>query len=269
MASRVEPVTLTVREWRSRARAELAAAGRGDADHDAARIVAASLGVAGESLSALAEEPVPGETGVRIAERVARRAAGEPLDYVLGVTRFRGLELAVDPSVYIPKSDILVDVALEAPAGARVHDVGTGCGAIALAVKHARRDLVVTGSDISPEAVEAARANAVRLGLDVRFFVADGVPDGDYDLAVAVLPYLLAEDPMATQVMGAEPRVAVIVPGDDPVEIIRHVISTARRGQLLALQHARADAETVRALLDDPITRGPEEGPWTTLGRGR
>src|SRR3954451_25369111 len=99
-----------------------------------------------------------------------RRVAREPVAYILGRKSFRWIELAVDRRVLIPRPDTetLVEVALElAPDGARVHDVGTGSGAVALALKHERPDLVVSGSDASAAAVDVARANARRLGLEV------------------------------------------------------------------------------------------------------
>ena len=87
-----------------------------------------------------------------------------------------------------------------------MHDVGTGSGAVALALAHERPDLTVSASDVSPDAVEVARANAAALGLDVAIEVADGLPPGDYDLVVANLPYVRddewdgarARDPRAT-----------------------------------------------------------------------
>src|SRR3954447_14805466 len=107
-----------------------------------------------------------------------RRVAREPVAYILGRKGFRWIELSVDARVLIPRPDTetLVEAALElAGPGARVHDVGTGSGAVALSIKDERPDLVVTGSDASPDAVEVAGENARRLGLDVGFSVADAL----------------------------------------------------------------------------------------------
>src|SRR5581483_6484195 len=121
----------------------------------------------------------------------------EPVAYILGRKAFRWIELSVDRRVLIPRpeTETLVEVALElAERGARVHDVGTGSGAVALAMKAERPDLAVTGSDASGDAVDVARANAARLGLDVPFSVADGLPPGGHDLVVANLPYVREDE---------------------------------------------------------------------------
>src|SRR3954447_1220870 len=114
---------------------------------------------------------------------VERRVAREAMAYILGPKGFRWIELSVDPRVLIPRPDTetLVEVALELAApGARVHDVGTGSGAVALALKHERPDLVVSGSDASADAVDVARSNAAHLGIDVPFSVAEGLPEGAF-----------------------------------------------------------------------------------------
>src|SRR3954467_12684439 len=105
---------------------------------------------------------------------VERRVAREPVAYILGRKSFRWIELSVDPRVLIPRPDTetLVEVALELAApGARVHDVGTGSGAVALALKHERPDLLVSGSDASADAVDVARSNAAHLGIDMPFSI--------------------------------------------------------------------------------------------------
>ena len=111
----------------------------------------------------------------RFGELVNRRAASEPVAYILGRRAFRRLELAVDPRVLIPRpeTELLVEVGLSLAPGASVVDVGTGSGAVALALKDERPDLRVVGVDVSADAVAVARANASRLGLDVRVFVGD------------------------------------------------------------------------------------------------
>ena len=122
-----------------------------------------------------------------------RRVAREPVAYILRRQAFRRIELEVDPRVLIPRpeSELLVEVALELSEGASVHDVGTGSGAIALAIKDERPDLVVSGSDISADAIDVARANAKRLNLDVDVGTH---ADLDMDLVVANLPYVREDE---------------------------------------------------------------------------
>lgn len=235
------------------AAARLAEAGCDTPRLDAELLLADALGMERLELytRAPAEEP-PG-----FADRVERRAAREPLAYITGRRAFRNLELAVDRRVLIPRPDTetLVEAGLRAPVHSRVHDVGTGSGAIALALKDERPDLVVSGSDASAGAIEVARANAARLGLDVEFEVADGLPRGEYDLVVANLPYVRADewDGLAPEIRLYEPREA-LVSGADGLDAIRALIAQAPAGTHLALEHAPGQAAEVRALLDRAVT---------------
>jgi release factor glutamine methyltransferase len=216
---------------------------------------AARLAEAGCDTPRLDADLLLREGGVASLER---RIAREPVAYILGRKGFRWIELAVDPRVLIPRPDTetLVEVALGlAAAGGRVHDVGTGSGAVALAIKGERPDLVVTGSDLSADAVEVARGNAERLALDVSFSVADGLPPGEYDLVVANLPYMREDewDSLQPEIRLYEPRMA-LVSGEDGLDAIRSLIAQAPSGTLLALEHAPSQAGSVRALLHDAKT---------------
>src|SRR4051794_26124191 len=185
---------------------------------------------------------------------VERRVAREPVAYILGRKSFRWIELVVDRRVLIPRPDTetLVEVAVElAPPGGRVHDVGTGSGAVALALKHERPDLSVSASDVSEAAVAVARGNAERLGLDVPVSVADGLPAGErFDLVVANLPYVREDewDALEPEIRLYEPREA-LVSGADGLDAIRALVDSAPEGSLLALEHAPEQGEAVRALL--------------------
>src|SRR4051794_38958236 len=186
---------------------------------------------------------------------IERRIAREPVAYILGRKGFRWIELAVDRRVLIPRPDTetLVEVALRlAGPGARVHDVGTGSGAVALALKQERPDLVVSGSDASADAVEVARQNAARLALDVSFEVAEGLPEGSFDLVVANLPYVREGewDALQPEIRLYEPREA-LVSGADGLDAIRSLVASAPRGLLLALEHGPDQGEAVRGLLRD------------------
>src|SRR4051795_7349106 len=216
---------------------------------------AARLAEAGCDTPMLDADLLLREAGVASLER---RLAREPMAYILGRKGFRWIELSVDPRVLIPRPDTetLVEVALElAEPGTRVHDVGTGSGAVALALKHERPDLVVSGSDASADAVDVARANAARLGLDVSFSVVDGLPAGEWELVVANLPYVREDewDSLAPEIRLYEPRSA-LVSGVDGLDAIRALVASAPAGLLLALEHAPDQGAAVRALLGDSRT---------------
>jgi len=135
---------------------------------------------------------------------VSRRLAGEPVAYLLGHKEFWSLDLLVDLRVLIPRpdSETLLEEALDrfANPGAalRIADVGTGSGALALALAKERPQAQVSATDISPDALAVARANAERLGLAVTFLLGDLdqplVPAGRFDLIVANLPYIPSAD---------------------------------------------------------------------------
>jgi release factor glutamine methyltransferase len=161
-----------------------------------------------------------------------------------------------------PDTELLVAVALELPDGARVHDVGTGSGAVALALRDERPDLRVSASDASAAAVEVAQAN----GLDA--VVADGLPLGSFDLVVANLPYVREDEwpELAPEIRLYEPRSALLA-GSDGLDALRALIAGAPPGTRLALEHAPGQAEAVRGLLRGPRTLPDLAGlPRVTAG---
>ena len=133
----------------------LTAAGVDTPRLDAEVLIADALGVDRSALILDESLAIPPPAARLIGERVRRRVAREPVAYILGVKGFRRIVLQVDSRVLIPRpeTELLVDVCLSLPAGARVHDVGTGSGAVALALRDERPDLVVSASDASPAAV--------------------------------------------------------------------------------------------------------------------
>jgi release factor glutamine methyltransferase len=255
------------------ASAQLATAGVEAARRDGELLVAEGLGLSRAALFAAPERAVPARAAGRVAELVERRAEREPVAYILGRRGFRRLELIVDPRVLIPRpeTELLVEVGARVlPSGARVHDVGTGSGAVALALKDERPDLRVSASDISEDALEIARANAVRLGLEVGLSIADGAPRAHYDLIVANLPYVAADEwpSLAPEIVRFEPRTALVGGGPDGLDAIRRFVATAPPGTRVALEHAPHQAASVRDLLRGAgSVAGPGGGEDVTVGR--
>ena len=212
-------------------------------------------------LIAHSHDALPAAIAERLAPLIARRAAGEPLAYLTGVKEFFGLPLHVDARVLDPRPDTetLVDWTLELiptlpqPAPLRVMDLGTGSGAIALALKSQRPDLHVTAIDASPDALAVAEANATRLGLPVNFRLGSWLTgvDEQYALIVSNPPYIAADDPHLAALTHEPPQ--ALTSGPDGLDDIRQIISQAPArltpGGWLLLEHGWDQAEAVRALL--------------------
>ncbi|MFL5861496.1 MAG: peptide chain release factor N(5)-glutamine methyltransferase [Solirubrobacteraceae bacterium] len=221
---------------------------------DAELLLAAVLGVDRSRLVIDSQAGIDPAAAARFEALVARREAREPVAYLLGRRAFRRLELHVDRRVLIPRpeTELLVEVGLELGSGARVVDVGTGSGAVALALKDERPDLRVTGADVSPDAVAVARANAARLGLDVTFVAADLMSGVTADAVLANLPYVPEGAQLAPEITGYEPRGALFA-GADGLDVIRRAV-TAVAGPsvgLIALETGPEQSPEVQRLLWD------------------
>jgi release factor glutamine methyltransferase len=202
----------------------------------------------------------PGRAIEPVAARVfmdfaARRRAREPVAYILGTKGFRSIELDVDPRVLIPRPETehLVEAVLDLPRGSRVCDVGTGSGAIALALKSERPDLDVVATDASAEALAVAEGNARRLGLDVSFHHGDllaGVP-GPLDAIVSNPPYVEDGADLAPDIVRYEPALALRA-GPAGLDVISRLLPSAgaTAAHTVALEigagQARAVAELIR-----------------------
>jgi release factor glutamine methyltransferase len=260
------PSARTVSAVLDAAAERIAAAGVENARRDAEVLVAEALGVKPEELSVESAGEVPADVAAKIEELVARRVDREPMAYILGRAPFRSLEIAVDERVLWPRreTELLVEVGAELPEGARVHEVGTGSGAIALALLAERPDLKVTASDLSPEAVEAARENAERLGIELEVSVATGIPEGleDVDLVIANLPYVTDTTIFErSPEIQKEPRIAVTGDcGEDGLGVIRGLIGETPSGWRLAMEHDTHHGPTMRELLRDATTLQDYEG---------
>ena len=244
----------------------IAAAGCENARADAETLVADAIGVKPEELRVDGAGEVPAEVAEAIERRVRRRVDREPMAYILGRAPFRQLEIAVDSRVLWPRreTELLVEVGAELPEGARVHEVGTGSGAIALALISERPDLRVSASDLSPEAVEAARENAERLGIEFDVRVATGLPDDleGVDLVIANLPYVTDSTIFErSPEIQKEPRIAVTGScGEDGLGVIRGLISETPSGWKLAMEHDTHHGPAMRELLRDATTLQDYEG---------
>lgn len=247
----------SVREALDSAVVAIAASGSPSPRLDAELLLAHALGTGRAALHAHPERELAGPAVHAFRGLVRRRSAGhEPVAYLVGTKGFRRLELAVDPRVLVPRpeSELLVETGLGLPPGARVLDVGTGSGAVALALKDERPDLRVTGSDLSEDALTVARANAVRLGLDVAFARADlldGLGAG-WDAVLSNPPYVAEADraSLPPDVVGHEPAPALFA-GRDGLAVIERLVpaAAATRAALLALEVGAGQAPAVARLV--------------------
>jgi release factor glutamine methyltransferase len=241
-------------------------AGIDSARLDAELLLAEATGWPRERFATDPDEQLPSGASRTFAQMVRRRIRREPIAYILGRKGFRGLELEVDPRVLVPRpeTELLVEIALELQPES-VLDVGTGSGAVALAVADEIPGAVVTATDTSAGALELARANAERLGLDDRVTFATGsLPArGDFDLMLANLPYVGEADwlDLEPEIREHEPRTA-LVPGPSGLEAIRSLVAriSADPGvaRSAALEVGAGQAPEVVGLLEEAGYRSVE-----------
>lgn len=196
---------------------------------DAELLLAEVMGTDRASLVTNGDAQLTSDQRTRYMALLTRRAMHEPVAYILGRRAFRRLTLAVDPRVMVPRpeTELLVEAGLELRFGAHVADVGTGSGAVALALKDERPDLKLTGIDDDAAALAVARGNGQRLRLDVRWVQADLLDEGTtYEAVLANLPYVASGEPLPPDVREFEPASALFA-GHDGLEVIQRLVAQA------------------------------------------
>lgn len=231
---------------------------------DARLLLEAATGCTHADLLARPETPVFGPAGEQFLAWVERRAAGEPLAYILGEAEFRGRIFQVSPDVLIPRpeTELLIELALERLQGIeapRVLDLGTGSGIVAISIALECRAATVTAVDLSPAALAVARNNAGRLGAAVEFREGDWFSplSGErFDLIVSNPPYVAEGDPhLALNGLPFEPRMALTDQdaGGNGLACIRRIVADApaylRPGGWLLFEHGYDQGPASRNLL--------------------
>ena len=233
-----------------------------------------ALGLTRVGLITQSDRVVTGDEAAALRALVERRLHGEPIAYIVGRREFFGLDFRVTSAVLIPRPDteLLVELALERLAPqARVLDMGTGSGAIAVALAHTRRDAQVTALDVSPAALDVARQNAVANGARVRLVQSDwfsAIQGERFDMLVSNPPYIASgDDHLAQGDLRFEPRGA-LTDHADGLSALRTIIKGApahlEPGGWLLMEHGYDQAQQVRNLLTD---HGYSEvASWRDLG---
>jgi release factor glutamine methyltransferase len=244
------PALVTVQDAIVAATGELTDAGCDTPRLDAELLLASVLRVDRARLVLDARSPLGEAAAARFQALVARRRRREPVAYILGEKGFRHLDVRVDRRVLIPRpeTELLVEVALGLPAPSHVVDVGTGSGAVALALKSERPDLAVTGVDASDDAIAVARDNAARLGLDVTFVVGDLLAGLECDGVVANLPYVEEGAALSREIVEYEPAGALFA-GPDGLDLIRRLAPMLDGVGFAALEVGSDQGDAVDSLL--------------------
>jgi release factor glutamine methyltransferase len=246
----------------------LGAAGVESPRLDAELLLAEATGWPRERFATDPDELLPSGASRAFAQMVRRRLQREPVAYILGRKGFRAIELEVDPRVLIPRpeTELLVEIAVEL-APASVLDIGTGSGAVALAVADELPDAEVTATDTSADALRVAQENAAKLDLERVTFATGTLPArGSFELLLANLPYVGEEEweGLAPEIREHEPRTA-LVPGPEGMEAIESLAAKLAAdpglAQAVALEVGAGQAAATEELLGGAGFEGIERRP--------
>jgi len=236
---------------------------------EARLLIGHATGFSSAAVLAFPERSLSEEAAARFAAFAERRRHGEPVAYIVGEKEFYGLALTVTPAVLIPRpeTELLVELALER-SFTSVVDLGTGSGAIALALKKQRPAARVVAVEASAAALEVARRNAARLSLEVQWRHGrwcEPLAGESYDLIVANPPYVAEGDPHLAA-LGYEPTQALLA-GPDGLQAIRAIAAQApaylTSGGWLLVEHGQGQDAAVRTLFTD--TGLEEAHTWPDL----
>ncbi|WEF31854.1 peptide chain release factor N(5)-glutamine methyltransferase [Pseudoduganella chitinolytica] len=222
-------------------------------------LVCHALGLSRTGLITHSERVLSGDEAARLSALLQRRLDGEPIAYIVGKREFYGLDFEVSPAVLIPRpeTELLVELALERlPPQGRVLDMGTGSGAIAVALAHTRPDAVVTALDVSPAALAVAQRNAAANDVTVQFLHSDwfsAVDAATFDLIVSNPPYIASGDRhLAEGDLRFEPAGA-LTDHADGLSALRRIVDGAPArlapGGWLLMEHGYDQSAAVQALL--------------------
>lgn len=223
---------------------------------EARLLMAEATGFSQASVLAFQEKEIQREAQERFREFVEKRKAGEPVAYIVGHKEFYGLDLIVNPAVLIPRpeTELLVEIALQR-GFSRALDLGTGSGAIALALKKHKLESEVCAVEASAAALVVAKRNAVRLNLEIDFRHGhwfEPVAGERFDLIVTNPPYVAEGDPHLADLRFEPP--SALVSGPDGLDAIRDIVREAprhlRRGGWLLLEHGIGQDGRVRSLME-------------------
>jgi release factor glutamine methyltransferase len=220
-----------------------------------------ALGLTRVGLITQSERTVTVDEAATLNALVARRQQGEPIAYIVGRREFFGLDFTVSDAVLIPRPDteLIVELAVERlPQRGHALDMGTGSGAIAVALAHTRPDAQVTALDVSAAALDVARANAARNGATVRFLQSDwfaALGDECFDLIASNPPYIAAGDAHLSQGDLRFEPMGALTDHADGLSALRSIIAGAAKHlnnqAWLLLEHGYDQAAAVRALLQE------------------